>query len=46
MGFPTTKDDIENLEKRFSDDILKIELSGPNHQHLRVVDVPVLFHSG
>ena len=46
MGLPTTKDDIENLEKRFSDDILKIELSGPNHQHLSVVDVPGLFHSG
>jgi hypothetical protein len=46
MGLPgpSTKD-LENLEKRFSDDILKIELSGPDHQHLSVVDVPGLFHS-
>lgn len=45
MGLPTAKDDIENLETRFSDDVLKIELSGPKHQHLSVVDVPGLFHS-
>lgn len=46
MGIPgpgTT--DIENIDKRFSDDILKIELSGPDHHHLSVVDVPGLFHS-
>lgn len=45
MGLPGPDDDIENLEKRFSDDILKIELSGPQHNHLSVVDVPGLFHS-
>jgi GTPase SAR1 family protein len=46
MGLPgpSTKD-LEDLEKRFSDDILKIELSGPDHHHLSVVDVPGLFHS-
>ncbi|OJI99742.1 hypothetical protein ASPVEDRAFT_60628 [Aspergillus versicolor CBS 583.65] len=46
MGIPgpgTT--DIENIDKRFSDDILKIELSGPDHHHLSVVDVPGLFHN-
>ncbi len=46
MGIPgpgTT--DLESIEKRFSDDILKIELSGPDHHHLSVVDVPGLFHS-
>ncbi|KAL4915862.1 P-loop containing nucleoside triphosphate hydrolase protein [Aspergillus aurantiobrunneus] len=37
--------DMENIDKRFSDDILKIELSGPGHHHLSVVDVPGLFHS-
>ncbi|PLB46308.1 P-loop containing nucleoside triphosphate hydrolase protein [Aspergillus steynii IBT 23096] len=46
MGLPgaNTKE-LENLEKRFSDDILKIELSGPNQQHLSIVDVPGLFHN-
>ncbi|KFY29107.1 hypothetical protein V491_00184 [Pseudogymnoascus sp. VKM F-3775] len=45
MGLPGPNDDIENLEKRFSDDILKIELSGPNHTNLSVVDIPGLFHN-
>jgi hypothetical protein len=46
MGLPgpNTKD-VENISKRFSDDTLKIELSGPDHHHLSVVDVPGLFHS-
>ena len=46
MGLPSAKDkNLENLTKRFSDDILKIELCGPEHHHLSVVDVPGLFHS-
>jgi hypothetical protein len=46
MGLPDPNgDDLEDINKRFSDDILKIELSGPDHQHLSVVDVPGLFHS-
>lgn len=46
MGLPpTTKKNIENLTKRFSDDVLSIEISGPEHRHLSVVDVPGLFHS-
>ncbi|CAI6342313.1 unnamed protein product [Periconia digitata] len=46
MGLPgpSTKK-IEDLQKRFSDDILRIELSGPEHHHLSVVDVPGLFHN-
>ncbi|KAJ5752683.1 hypothetical protein N7520_009600 [Penicillium odoratum] len=46
MGIPgpNTKN-LEDVEKRFSDDILKIELSGPDHRHLSVVDVPGLFHN-
>jgi hypothetical protein len=46
MGLPgpNTKD-VENISKRFSDDTLKIELSGPDQHHLSVVDVPGLFHS-
>lgn len=46
MGLPgPNTGNLEDLEKRFSDDILKIELSGPDHHHLSVVDVPGLFHS-
>lgn len=46
MGVPGPKTiDFEKLDKRFSGDILKVELSGPNHRHLSVVDVPGLFHS-
>lgn len=46
MGLPNSDNqDIENLEKRFSDDILRIEISGPDQHHLSVVDVPGLFHS-
>ncbi|KFZ20766.1 hypothetical protein V502_02988, partial [Pseudogymnoascus sp. VKM F-4520 (FW-2644)] len=45
MGLPGPNNDIEDLEKRFSDDILKIELSGPHHTNLSVVDVPGLFHN-
>ncbi|KAL6233526.1 hypothetical protein BDW75DRAFT_241925 [Aspergillus navahoensis] len=46
MGIPgPTKADLESIPKRFSDDILKIELSGPEHNHLSVVDVPGLYHN-
>ncbi|KAL4809874.1 P-loop containing nucleoside triphosphate hydrolase protein [Aspergillus unguis] len=46
MGIPgPSATDLENIDKRFSDDILKIELSGPDHHHLSVVDVPGLFHN-
>lgn len=46
MGIPgPSTTNLEDLDKRFSDDILKIELSGPDHEHLSVVDVPGLFHS-
>lgn len=31
--------------KRFSDDILRVEITGPDQQNLTVVDVPGLFHS-
>lgn len=46
MGLPNSDDqDIENSAKRFSDDILRVEISGPDQHHLSVVDVPGLFHS-
>ncbi|CAK7273324.1 hypothetical protein SEPCBS119000_005595 [Sporothrix epigloea] len=31
---------------RFSNDVLRIEMSGPTQQHLTLVDLPGLFHSG
>ncbi|KAK6526502.1 hypothetical protein TWF694_005085 [Orbilia ellipsospora] len=31
--------------KRFSDDILKIELAARHHHHLTIVDIPGLFHN-
>ncbi|KAL4814658.1 P-loop containing nucleoside triphosphate hydrolase protein [Aspergillus spinulosporus] len=46
MGVPgPNTTDLENIDKRFADDILKIELSGPEHHHLSVVDSPGLFHN-
>jgi hypothetical protein len=46
MGLPATSDhNFEGLNKRFSDDVLRIELSSPEHHHFSVVDVPGLFHS-
>ncbi|KAL7808711.1 P-loop containing nucleoside triphosphate hydrolase protein [Trichoderma gracile] len=46
MGLPGSDDqDVQNLTKRFSDDILRIEISGPEEHHLSVVDVPGLFHN-
>ncbi|BCR91453.1 dynamin family protein [Aspergillus chevalieri] len=46
MGLPSTQTaGFVELDKRFSDDILKIELSDPEHSHLSVVDVPGLFHN-
>ena len=46
MGLPSIQSQgFVELDKRFSDDILKIELSHPEHRHLSVVDVPGLFHS-
>ncbi|KAJ4161690.1 uncharacterized protein LMH87_007714 [Akanthomyces muscarius] len=46
MGLPNSDDqDLEALDKRFSDDILRIEISGPDQHHLSVVDVPGLFHN-
>ena len=46
MGLPSSNQaDVDDLRKRFSEDILKIELAGPDQHHLSIVDVPGLFHS-
>ena len=38
VGLPTEPD-----KRTFSDDVLKIEICGPDQQHLSVVDVPGIF---
>ena len=48
MGLPAIGAKLDSTEapaKRFSDDIVQIELSGPSRNHLSVVDVPGLFHN-
>ena len=48
LGLPSigAKLDENNIpSRRFSDDIVVIELSARNHHHLSVVDVPGLFHN-
>ncbi|KAL9597817.1 MAG: hypothetical protein Q9219_004894 [cf. Caloplaca sp. 3 TL-2023] len=37
---------IDAHAKRFSEDVLRVELSGPSQPHLTLVDLPGLFHSG
>ncbi|KAL8832878.1 MAG: hypothetical protein Q9170_004698 [Blastenia crenularia] len=37
---------IDVHTKRFSEDVLRVELSGPDQPHLTLVDLPGLFHSG
>ncbi|KAL8699129.1 MAG: hypothetical protein Q9201_006178 [Fulgogasparrea decipioides] len=43
MGIGKSPQGIEGSKKSFSDDVLKIEVAGPNQQHLSVVDVPGIF---
>jgi hypothetical protein len=40
MGIPTIASDFQAANKRFSSDVLKIEIAGPQQHHLSVVDVP------
>ncbi|GAM33409.1 interferon-induced GTP-binding protein [Talaromyces pinophilus] len=46
MGLPTPgADSKEGFDKRFSGDVLKIEVFGPKQPQLSDVDVPGLFHN-
>ena len=38
------QDNQQAPEKRFADDVLRVEVSGPDQLNLTVVDVPGLFH--
>lgn len=40
MGIPITAVEFQAANKRFSSDVLKIEIAGPQQHHLSVVDVP------
>lgn len=40
MGLPITAAESWTAAKRFSRDVLKLEIVGPNQPHLSVVDVP------
>lgn len=37
---------ISNTSSAFSDDVLRVEISGPDLPHLTIVDLPGLIHSG
>lgn len=45
MGLPGIHDNLDDFTVRFSDDVLKIELAGPDMHQFSVVDVPGIFHS-
>ena len=45
MNVPSSEDLLLEGMKSFSDDVLKIELSGPDYEHFSVVDLPGLFRS-
>jgi len=45
MGIPAPGQSLAPGQSTFSDDILKIELSGPSRQHLSVIDVPGIFRT-
>jgi hypothetical protein len=48
MGLPAPGEEVSvdaGSGARFSDDVLKIELCGPERPHFSVVDVPGLFQS-
>ena len=40
MGLVTAGSNSQSGDKRFSSDVLKIEIVGPKQPHLSVVDVP------
>ncbi|KAF2189274.1 hypothetical protein K469DRAFT_737160 [Zopfia rhizophila CBS 207.26] len=43
MGIRMTADDTEPSLQTFSEDILKIEINGPEQEHFTVIDVPGIF---
>lgn len=47
MGLTTSDDELDSApdgRQRFSDDILNIEISGPEQLQFSIIDLPGLFH--
>ena len=44
MGIRISENDLSSSLQTFSEDILKIEISGPDQEHFTVIDVPGIFH--
>lgn len=45
MGLSKGKDDGGSRKPTFSNDVLRLEISGPDQEHLSVIDVPGIFKS-
>lgn len=45
MEVPSAGQPSEQSSRSFSNDILKIEMAGPQHEHFSVIDLPGLFRS-
>lgn len=45
MGIPAPGQSLAPEQSTFSNDILKIELSGPSREHLSIIDVPGIFRT-
>lgn len=45
MGVPEPGQELQPDQDAFSQDVLKIELSGPEYEHFSVVDLPGIFRS-
>ena len=45
MNFTSSEDLLFEGMKSFSHDVLKVELSDPDYEHFRVMDLPGLFRS-
>ena len=45
MGVTGPNKEHEEGEKSFSDDVLKIDYRGPDHENLSIIDVPGIFRN-
>jgi hypothetical protein len=45
MGIPGPGQSLETSQSTFSDDLLSIELCGPDKQNLSIIDIPGIFRT-
>ena len=45
MGIPGPGQPLESSQSTFSDDLLSIELCGPDRQNLSIIDIPGIFRT-